>query len=588
MKKQFLLVFTVIMAVMLVFAGCASDPDATPTTPDGTESSTGDGELPAELVNNPAANNGNVFNYAQVSPPGIFNPLLYTATYDGYVVNLVFDRLLEYDPETMDFVEAMAESYTVDEEAGTVEFVLRQGIQIHEGYGELTAEDVAFTLRMFFDPSYDGPRQSYYSNIIGAEAFMNGEADTIEGIILHTAAPEDPLPVVYDETDNDPYKITLCFNNFTTSNLHGIAGYLYILPRAYYEQDDYSGFSALSSKPIGTGPYCFAEYVADQYIELDKFADYWKTEPKIDKIIYHCVVNDSNIPGLQNGTFDFAEIRNIDEDLNLVEADGYDFLNIETTQGGNFAFVKFRMTDEITSDPLVRQALAYGFNRQLFIDAYFSGRASLTYAPVPKDSAAYPDDSELNLYEYDPELAGELLDQAGWVMGDDGYRYKDGQRLVINYTGISDNANDTMKTAMMVEDYKAIGVEFIPSYYDWASYMDLVKTNENTQMFGYANDMQPDPYTLAEYYLTGSLRNDGFYSNPEYDELVAQAKMELDTQAAGELYQEAFKILNQDLPVLFLNDYTQIWVSNARVKNLVLGTFINWTYNIEYMEIVQP
>ena len=63
--------------------------------------------------------------------------------------------------------------------------------------------------RMFFDPSYDGPRQSYYSNIIGAEAFMNGEADTIEGIILHTAAPEDPLPVVYDETDNDPYKITL-------------------------------------------------------------------------------------------------------------------------------------------------------------------------------------------------------------------------------------------------------------------------------------------------------------------------------------------------------------------------------------------
>ena len=95
MKKQFLLVFTVIMAVMLVFAGCASDPDATPATPDGTESSTGDGELPAELVNNPAANNGNVFNYAQVSPPGVFNPILYRATYDGYIVSLVFDRLLE-------------------------------------------------------------------------------------------------------------------------------------------------------------------------------------------------------------------------------------------------------------------------------------------------------------------------------------------------------------------------------------------------------------------------------------------------------------------------------------------------------------
>ncbi|MDR1206551.1 MAG: ABC transporter substrate-binding protein [Peptococcaceae bacterium] len=581
------------MAICLVVTACGggannannADSAAGGNTAAGTAESAAQ---PAELAGNPAAGRGNVFTYAQISPPGIFNGILFTATYDDYICGLVFDRLIQYEPGTMAFQEKMAQSYTMDMDAGVIEFNLRPGIQIHNGLGELTAEDVAFTLRMIFDPQYDGTQFPYYNNIKGAEAFKNGEADIIEGIVLYTEPPDDPLPVVYNPAGSgDPYKITLYYDDMTMSNLHTFASYGYILPRAYYGKANYSDFSALNLTPVGTGPYVFNQYVPDQYIELDKNAGYWQTEPKIDKVIYQCISNDSNIPSLINGSADLAEIRNIDEDLGQIQGNNAAHLNVVSFQGSTFAFIKFRVTDPVMSDIRVRQALAYGFNRALFIETYTGGRSALTYAMAPRNSPAYPDESLFNKYEYSPEKAGELLDEAGWTLGSDGWRYKNGQKLTVDYTGIAENANDSMKTAMLVEDCKLIGVELIPSYYDWATYMDLVKTNPTTQMFGYAWTMTPDPYVATTLLRKDSVNNDGYYDNPEFDRLVEAAKNAKSEEEANDLFQRAYLLLNEDMPILFMNDYTNVWVNNKRVKGLITDTFINWTYNIAHMEIIQ-
>ncbi|MDR1061872.1 MAG: ABC transporter substrate-binding protein [Clostridiales bacterium] len=540
------------------------------------------------LAGNPAAGKGNVFTYAQVSPPGIFNATLYTAQYDQYICDLVFDRLIRYEYGTMAFQEQMAESYSMDLEAGTIEFTLRKGIQIHGGLGELTAEDVAFTLTMICDPLYDGTHFPYYNNIRGAEAYKNGEAGVIVGIELHTAPPANPLPITYDADGNDPYKITLLYDGLTMGNLHAFATYGHILPRAYYEKESYSDFVALNLAPVGTGPYTFNQYVIDQYIELDKFPGYWKSEPNIDKVIYQCITNDGNIPALLNGTADFAEIRNIDEDLGQIQGGNAAHLDTVSTQGSTFAFIKFRVTDPVMSDIRVRQAIAYGFNRALFVETYTGGRSALTYAMAPRNSPTYPEESLFNKYEYSPEKAGALLDEAGWLAGADGWRYKDGQKLTINYTGIAENANDAMKTAMLVEDCKLIGVELIPSYYDWATYMDLVRTNPDTQMFGYAWTMSSDPYVATTLLRKDSINNDGYYDNPEFDRLVEAAKNSADEAEANELFQQAYLLINEDMPMLFMNDYTNVWVSNKRVRGLMLDTFISWPYNIADMELVQP
>ena len=581
MKKRKISALSCILAAALLCAACGGG--------NGGESTGGSQSSNPELAGNPAAANGNVLHYAQVSPPGIFNPLLYTATYDGYICDLVFDRLIEYDPETLDFTEAMAESYTVDEATGTVEFVLHQGIQIQNGLGELTAEDVAFTLYATLRPDFENVvTYSALSNIRGADAFRDGSADVIEGIILHTAAPEDPLPVVYDTAEGeDPYKVTILFDDFSVSNLHAFATYGHILPRSYYDVDTYSDFVALNLTPVGTGPYTLTEFLADQYITLDKYEDYWKGAPKIDQVIYHCVNNDGTIPVLQNGTVDFAQIRNIDEDLSQVDQADYPYLNQTVIQGTSVAYTGFRLDNPIVSDVKVRQALIYGCNRQLFVDTYTGGRSGLTYAFVPKGDPAYPDESELNLYEYDPEMAGQLLDEAGWTMGDDGYRYKDGQKMSIHFTAIADNAYDNMKTAMMVEDFKAIGVELIVDFYDWATYQEMVQTDPNTAIYGMAWNMTVDPYRVLANLETGGVNNYSNWSNPEYDELVEAAMKELDADTRNQMFQEAAVILNQELPVIPFNDYQDVYVCNSRVQGLIVDTFISWTQNIENMEIIQ-
>jgi peptide/nickel transport system substrate-binding protein len=590
MKKGILILLPLLLIICLLTAACGGGADdaadnnaSAPGQTEGSQS-----EAPsAALAGNPAAGRGNVFTYVQISPPGIFNGILWTASYDDFICGLVFDRLIQYEPGTMSFQEKMAQSYTMDRDAGVIEFNLRPGIRIHNGLGEMTAEDVAFTLRMICDPLYDGTQFPYYGNIQGAEAFKNGEADIIEGIVLHTAPPDDPLPVTYDPAGDDPYKITLRYDDLTMSNLHTFATYGYILPRAYYEKASYSDFTALNLTPVGTGPYVFNQYVPDQYIELDKYADYWQTEPKIDKVIYQCVSNDSNIPNLINGSADLAEIRNIDEDLGQIQGGNAAHLDTVSIQGSTFAFIKFRVNDPVMSDIRVRQALAYGFNRALFVETYTGGRSTLTYAMVPKNSPTYPDESLFNKYEYSPEKAGALLDEAGWTLGSDGWRYKDGRKLTVHYTGIAENANDAMKTAMLVEDCKLIGVELIPSYYDWATYMDLVKTNPDTQMFGYAWTMSSDPYVATTLLRKDSVNNDGNYDNPEFDRLVEAAKNAETEAEANDLFQKAYLLINEDVPILFMNDYTNVWVHNKRVQGLIMDTFINWTYNIAHMELAQ-
>ena len=583
MKKgiNFLLIIT--MLASFVLTSCSSGGGS--SSGDGTAASSGElSSQGQELTDNPAADGGNVLRYISLTPPGIFNPILFTATYDQYICDMIFDKLLDFDNKTMDIVPSLAESWDEDAENNAVVFHIKKGVKIQNGLGELTAEDVAFTLSMIMDPKYDGTFFDSFENITGAQDYKTGKAEIIKGITLYGEKPSDPLPVTYDSSQNDPYQIKISYSTLTTSDMDAAAS-LYILPRTYYDKDSYEEFSALSSKPVGTGPMIFQKYVTDQYIELAKNPDYWNGVPKIDKVVYTCVSDDTKVATMQSGEADVCEVRNTDEDLNQINT--IPFLTVDSIQGSTYAFVRFNMNNPILQDVKVRQALAYGFDRASFVKAYTGGRSTLTFAPVPRDSDAYPK-SGIDEYAYDPQKAGQLLDEAGWKLGNDNYRYKDGKKLSLVYTGVANNANDSMKTAAMIENYKSIGIDLSTKFYDWASYLNTVKTDENVQLYGYATNMYPDIYKCGLLLKGGALVNDGHYNNPDYDKLLETARVESDADKASEMYQQAFQLINKDCPIIFMNDYTTPWVINKRVKNFVSNTFVPWTSNIENMEIVQP
>src|SRR5690606_34193424 len=102
-----------------------------------------------------------------------------------------------------------------------------------------------------------------------------------------------------------------------------------------------------------------------------------------------------------------------------------------------YAYIGIKQDHPILKDKKVRQALAYGLNRHGFVESFFKGRGEVAHTPISPVSWAYPDVSELNDYKYNPEKANQMLDEAGWVMKDDGWRYKNGKKFELTWTTYS-------------------------------------------------------------------------------------------------------------------------------------------------------
>ena len=172
MIKKYLTFGLVLCLLLSIFAGC-SPKEVVEEIPDGTEV-----ETPVEGTEE---GGGGTFTVGIVaSPGGVFNPALATDSYDFYITDLVFQGLLQLNPD-YELEGVLAESWEVNEDGTVFTFHLREGVLWHDGQ-PFTAEDVKFSLEYLADPNYPGSRASYVSSIKGIEAYTNGEADTVEGI----------------------------------------------------------------------------------------------------------------------------------------------------------------------------------------------------------------------------------------------------------------------------------------------------------------------------------------------------------------------------------------------------------------------
>ncbi|MGA3513489.1 ABC transporter substrate-binding protein, partial [Lactiplantibacillus plantarum] len=120
----------------------------------------------------------------------------------------------------------------------------------------------------------------------------------------------------------------------------------------------------------------------------------------------------------------------------------------------------------------VRQALMYGLNREEVVYAYSQGYAEVIDVPQSKLSWGYPDESKLTKYSYDPEKAKQLLDEAGWKLESDGYRYKDGQKFTIQFSASTPNEVNDALIPIAVENYKELGIEFIAEQLEFNAVID--------------------------------------------------------------------------------------------------------------------
>ena len=551
-KRKLISCLSVAMGSMMLLGGCGNATTSSSSDDSSVTSSSESGKVDGYVAATDSSKNvQTALNRKDTliigidAPDGVFNPLYCESQYDRYIVDSIFEGLMSVDESGLP-IESLAESYSVSEDGLVYKFTLKEDLKFSDG-SPLTTEDVAFTYTIACDSSYDGPSDFVNATKIkGAKAYKEGTATSVEGIN------------VIDDKNIE----------FTLEEVNAGAIYDFtagILSKAHYGAEYTQGnldyIKNYHTNPLGSGAYKFVSNKAGQETVLVANENYFKGTPNIKNIIYKVTSEETRIQMLKTGEIDMDMVT-VNED-NVQTVLDAEFLDLHIFPTNGYGYIGFNVTDEKFADAKVRQALTYGLNRAEIVEAAFTGGyADVINVPQSKESWAYTPGE--NSYEYDPEKAAKVLDEAGWVVGSDGIREKDGEKLTIKFTASTPNAVNEAIIPIAQANYSELGIKFEAEQMDFNAVREKVN-NGTASMFFMAWSLTPDPDSTNVFGTNGSQNRLG-YSNAKVDELLAKGLQTTDIDERAEIYNELYNELNEDLPYIFLYQRKDMWVINSRVK----------------------
>ena len=243
---------------------------------------------------------------------------------------------------------------------------------------------------------------------------------------------------------------------------------------------------------IGTGPYVLTDFVTDEYAVFERNENYWGEAPAIQKITVKVIPdNQTRIMALESGEIDLIFGKNmIDADAISQYVDS-DKFTVSLSDPTSTRHIVLNTTNEILSDTAVRQALQHATNRQAISEGIFYGLeqpADTLYAPtIPYCNV------DLEPYAYDAELAASMLEQAGWVMGSDGIRVKEGKKLELDLLYNSDSVTEKTISEYLQSEYLKLGISMNIHGEEEQSYRDNMKAGNFDMVFNICWGMPYDP-----------------------------------------------------------------------------------------------
>lgn len=301
-----------------------------------------------------------------------------TSTTDVVLVSWMFNGLVRFPPGSADPAKIepdLAESWDSSADGKVWTFHLRKGVPFHGGYGELTAEDVVYSLERAKNPESSAFASDY-------AAF-----EKIEAL--------DPLTVRITLSQPVPGFLGL------VANYHG--GNI-VSKKAAEELGD--GFK---THPIGTGPFQFDAAVTQQYVHLTAFPDYFRGAPKIGDIQYQFIPSDSSRDlAFQSGELDLSYGKR--EQRWVDQAKTWDGARVDVFLPGEYRTVFLNMTHPPLDDLKVRQAIAHAINVDQIVQFVGADVGPKGCSVVP---SGYLGEDCSWTYSYDPALAKKLLAEAG-------------------------------------------------------------------------------------------------------------------------------------------------------------------------------
>jgi len=505
--------------------------------------------------------------------PTILNPHLATGAKDADASRIFYEGLVSFDPDGTFVPNLTAEIPTIENggvarDGLSVIVKLKKGVQWHDGK-PFTAEDVVFTWEYVMDPATAATTSGAYRDI--------ARIDTL-----------------------DPHTVKIVYKS---PNPFWAKAFGNVIPKHVFApfKGARSREAPANLKPVGTGPYRFVDFRPGDLVRAEVFPGYHETHwPFFDRLE---MKGGGDAVGaaravIQTGEYDFAWNMQVEDDvLRRMEQGGKGRLDI--AWGGSIEQILFNFSDPLKevdgerssvkaphpfmTDPAVRTALSLLVDRAAIQEQIYGrhGQASANYLNAPPAFR-----SRNTRWEFSPEKAAKVLDDAGWRRSGDGLRAKGDKRLRMVFQA-SINAPRQKTQAIVKQAAAKIGIELevkaiVPAVYfstDPANADTLAHFSADLQMYSLVNG-SPDPQLFMQPFVSWEIaqkdnkwagRNSTRWRNDEYDRMYKAAETEMDPVKRAALFIRMNDMLVQNVVIVPF-----LWRGTASaVSNKLRGTDIS-------------
>lgn len=482
-------------------------------------------------------------------PSGLFNPLFTDDPADAEVNRLLFESLLRFGPD-LSLQPNLARRFTVAADQKTITFELRDDVRWHDGR-PLTADDVAFTIRLALNPDYRGPYRDRFLAIQGAREYQAGKAGDLAGVRI-----AGPLTLVV--TMEQPYGPLL-------TRLAALP----VLPRHVFlgmAVKDIAAAPPSRRSPVGSGPFrltAFNPGDKGDIVVLSRFDSFFRGRPHLDRVAFAVLGRRPTVESLRAAGIDVLRLH--PAAVGAVQATKS--YNIYEVPSGGYFYLGVNLGWEPLDEKPLRQALAYALDRRNMVRSLFAGYGTLVNSPVFPGSWA--EAKGLQVYDEDLDKARRLLAAAGFKDEDgDGVVSLKGKDLALNLIYIKGKPFYADLAALIRQDLQQAGIKVYLVPLEQKDFMLRVFRRRQFDLYllDWEIELDPDPEAVFGEKALGNAV--GFRSGQA---LLAKGVGTVSPEQRRPIYEHWTRLVNEELPYIFLFTGNKILAADRRVRDLVFS-----------------